>query len=131
MFHMRDPELCNQIYSEVIQPYLADTEKARILQPDGTYTRKYVEHAGRKPFPFSVQDFLIGFAEGRESVTDVPSPVSSVHIPVVKQNNHVSGPASHSKSHANSHAKPRPKPVTKAATKKKPAETVSPAEAAS
>jgi polyphosphate kinase len=127
MFHMRDPELCNQVYSEVIQPYLADTEKARILQPDGTYTRKYAEHAGRKPFPFSVQDFLIGFAEGRENVTDVPSPVSSVHIPVVKQNDHIHGSAAHTKTHS----KPRPKPAAKAAPKKKPAEAAAPIEATS
>jgi polyphosphate kinase len=105
MFHMRDPELCNQVLTEVIEPYLADTEKARILQPDGNYTRAHASRNGKAPYPFSVQDFLIGFAEGRENVGDVPHPVSTVHIPLVKTHDHVHAPAANGKSHS----KPQPK----------------------
>ena len=49
MFHLRDPELCNQVYSEVIQPYLADTEKTRILEPSGQYIRE--NSTARPPTP--------------------------------------------------------------------------------
>jgi polyphosphate kinase len=87
MFHMRDPELCNQVYSEVIQPYLADTEKTRILQHDGTYVRENSAHApanAREPFTFNVQEFLIGFAEGREAISEVPHAPATIKFPPMR-----------------------------------------------
>src|SRR5271169_1225959 len=47
MFRLKDPDLCQQVSGRVLAPYLLDTEKARILQSDGTYVRG----AGRTPLP--------------------------------------------------------------------------------
>jgi polyphosphate kinase len=79
MFHIRDVELCKQVFGQVIEPYLADTEKTRILLADGRYVR--AGEAGsalhsRNGFRFNAQEFLIGFAEGRETIGEVPRPPS-------------------------------------------------------
>ena len=44
IFHVKDPVLRNQIFAEVVAPYLADTLKTRILPPTGEYVRL---HAAR------------------------------------------------------------------------------------
>jgi polyphosphate kinase len=77
MFHVRNEELCKQVFGEVIEPYLADTEKTRILLADGRYVR--AGEAGstvhsRNGFRFNAQEFLIGLAEGREAIGEVPRP---------------------------------------------------------
>ena len=76
MYHLRDPELCNQIFSEVLEPYLADTAKARFLLSDGRYVRareaSRLLHV-RNGYDFNVQEFLIAFAEGREDLNLVPN----------------------------------------------------------
>jgi polyphosphate kinase len=77
MFHVRDTALCTQILAEVVAPYLADTEKTRILLPNGEYVR--TREAGRlahskNGFHFNVQEFLIDFIEGREGLAAVPAP---------------------------------------------------------
>jgi polyphosphate kinase len=75
MFHLRNPELRNQVFTEVIEPYLADTEKTRILLPDGRYVRGHEAGAAatsRNGFHFNAQEFLIGLAEGRERLSEVP-----------------------------------------------------------
>src|SRR5271155_570227 len=76
MFHIRDAALCTQIFSEVIEPYLADTQKTRILLPSGEYVHgrdaRQLLHM-RNGFHFNVQEFLIGIAEGREEFRSVPS----------------------------------------------------------
>ncbi len=83
MFHIRDLELCKQVFGEVIEPYLADTEKTRILLADGRYVR--AGEAGsalhsRNGFRFNAQEFLIGFAEGRETIGEVPRPPSFLKL---------------------------------------------------
>jgi polyphosphate kinase len=84
MFHLRNPTLCNQVITEVVAPYLADTEKTRILLEDGDYVRatdpratKYVESG----FHFNAQEFLVGFAEGREGLDDVPTNLRFLKLP--------------------------------------------------
>jgi len=79
MFHLRDEPLCRQIFTEVLSPYLADTQKARFLTSDGHYVRaKDLAHrAGsvrsrRNGTQFSVQEFLIDVAEGREQWAALP-----------------------------------------------------------
>jgi len=76
MFHIRDAALCSQIFSEVIEPYLADTQKTRILLPSGEYIHardaRQLLHM-RNGFHFNAQEFLIGVAEGREEFRSVPS----------------------------------------------------------
>jgi polyphosphate kinase len=76
MYHLRDPELAQQVFAEVLQPYLADTAKTRFLLPDGKYIRSreatkllHMRHG----FAFNAQEFLIGVAEGRDNLQAVPA----------------------------------------------------------
>jgi len=75
IFRLRDPVLCNQIFTEVIAPYLADTLKTRVLMPDGEYVRLHearrLAHL-RNGHRFNVQEFLIDFIEGRQALDSVP-----------------------------------------------------------
>src|SRR5271169_1119922 len=75
MFHVRDAELCKQVFGEVIEPYLADTEKTRLLLADGRYVRAgnagAADHS-RNGFRFNAQEFLIGLVEGRTALGEVP-----------------------------------------------------------
>lgn len=83
MFHIRDEELCKQVFGEVIEPYLADTEKTRILLADGRYVRAGETGSAlhsRNGFRFNVQEFLIGLAEGRETIGAVPRPPSFLKL---------------------------------------------------
>ena len=66
MFRLKDPALCQQVCSMVLAPYLADTEKARLLLPDGTYARAHKARGAsrsRNGTRFSVQEFLMGLSE--------------------------------------------------------------------
>ena len=65
MFRLKDPSLCQHVSGTVLAPYLADTEKARILRPDGTYVRAHkagLNHR-RNGTRFSVQEFLMDLSE--------------------------------------------------------------------
>jgi polyphosphate kinase len=65
MFRLKDPALRSQVFTEVISPYLADTEKTRILLPSGDYvhSRKAGQFsASRNGFRFNAQEFLIGLS---------------------------------------------------------------------
>jgi polyphosphate kinase len=67
MFRLKDPGLCRRVCATILAPYLADTDKARLLQTDGQYVRMH--DVGRPPGAingrrFAVQDFLIDVAEG-------------------------------------------------------------------
>jgi polyphosphate kinase len=79
MFHVKEPALCDQILSEVVAPYLGDTQKTRFLMSNGEYVRA---HQARKllhlknGFRFNAQEFLIGFAEGRDALTSLPAATS-------------------------------------------------------
>jgi len=74
MFRLKDPTLCQQVCSSVLAPYLADTEKARLLQSDGTYAR--ANHASgasrsRNGTRFSVQEYMMGLSEEQGSAEEV------------------------------------------------------------
>ena len=66
MFRLKDPALCHKVCAGILAPYLADTEKSRLLRADGEYVRAYganramVRATGAR---FSAQDFLIEIAE--------------------------------------------------------------------
>lgn len=69
---VRDELLRERVRGEILEAYLADNLKARILLQDGTYIRGWQAAGGkRKPKPpagaaaFSAQDFLIALAEGK------------------------------------------------------------------
>ena len=71
-FPVRDPALRTRLRSEILAAYLADTDKTRLLRPDGTYglLRDTVE--GQKMPPFNAQQFFMDVADGRESAAAIP-----------------------------------------------------------
>ena len=75
IFHVKDPVLRNQIFAEVVAPYLADTLKTRMLLPTGEYVRLHAARQlahWRNGYHFNAQEFLIDFAEGRQTGDSVP-----------------------------------------------------------
>ncbi len=56
LFPVKDPQLRERICNEVLAAYLSDTRKARLLEPDGCYTRP---RSVRNGHGFSAQDHLI------------------------------------------------------------------------
>jgi len=73
MFRLKDPALCQQVCSTILAPYLADTEKARLLLSDGTYVRAYKARGSlgsRNGSRFSVQEFLMGMSEDQKGATE-------------------------------------------------------------
>jgi polyphosphate kinase len=74
MFPIKDALLRERVRREILESYLADTLKARLLQKDGTYVRTWQAQGKRKPAAgFSAQDFLIGLAEGKQSPENIPA----------------------------------------------------------
>jgi polyphosphate kinase len=75
MFPVKDPMLRNRVMHEILSAYLADSIKARVLRKDGNYVRAWQAARKRKaPVPgFSAQDFLIGVAEGKQTIEAIPS----------------------------------------------------------
>jgi polyphosphate kinase len=61
IFPLKDPQLCQRVCNDILPSYLADTRKARILAPDGTYSRP---RAVRNGHGFSVQEHLMRVASG-------------------------------------------------------------------
>ena len=72
VFPVRDPAAKARIHEEILPAYLADTVKARLQQPDGSYLRagKVLKDAP----PFASQDFLMQLAEGKVDVSAIPAP---------------------------------------------------------
>jgi len=77
-FPVRDPAALARIHDEILPAYLADTVKARLQQPDGSYlrARKLLKDA---PL-FSSQDFLMQLAEGKVDLTAIPNPESFLKV---------------------------------------------------
>jgi polyphosphate kinase len=79
MFHLKNEALRVQILREVIGPYLADTEKTRVLQQDGMYVRLQkadkVSRNGHRPNTkrLNAQEFLLEFTNASELIPAVPS----------------------------------------------------------
>jgi polyphosphate kinase len=71
VFPVRDPVAKSRIHEEILPSLLADTIKARIQQPDGTYLR--AGKANKDAPPFCCQDFLMLLAEGKTSLDAIPS----------------------------------------------------------
>jgi len=88
MFRLKDPALCSQVFTQVISPYLADTEKTRVLLPSGDYVRGHKAgqfSASRNGFRFNAQEFLIGFTEARENEQVWPLLPPYFKLPTVPQ----------------------------------------------
>jgi polyphosphate kinase len=71
VFPVRDPAARARIHDEILPAYLADTVKARLQQPDGSYIRagKVLKDAA----PFSSQGFLMKLAEGKVDLEAIPA----------------------------------------------------------
>jgi polyphosphate kinase len=70
---VRDEFLRERVHREILDAYLADNRKARILLRDGTYIRAWQPVHGKRnrrapkgAAAFSAQDFLISVAEGKQ-----------------------------------------------------------------
>jgi polyphosphate kinase len=83
---LRDEVLRDRVRHEILDAYLADNRKARILLRDATYIRAWQSPQGKhktKPpvgaAAFSAQDFLISLAEGKQAATLPPLPAPRKH----------------------------------------------------
>jgi polyphosphate kinase len=70
VFPVRDPAALARIHDEILPAYLADTLKARLQQPDGSYVRAGKELKDLKAF--SAQEFLMQLAEGKAELRAIP-----------------------------------------------------------
>jgi len=71
------------VHHEILDAYLSDNRKARVMLNDMTYIRAWQPVHGRRnhrpptgAVAFSSQDFLIGVAEGKSPAV-APSPVAA------------------------------------------------------
>ncbi len=71
VFPVYQTDLRQRLRNEILDTYLADTEKTRLLQADGSY-RRIVPRSARAGF--NAQEFLIGLAEGKLNLADRPGP---------------------------------------------------------
>jgi polyphosphate kinase len=69
VFPVKDPALRDRLRCEILEIYLQDTVKARILQPDGEYTRP-----SRGTHPVEAQVRLMELASGNNVATVNPPP---------------------------------------------------------
>jgi polyphosphate kinase len=66
MFPLKSDPIRQRIYEEILQTYLRDNGKARVLRADGTYTRFSANaKLNYNGYHFNAQDFLIRRAEER------------------------------------------------------------------
>jgi polyphosphate kinase len=70
VFPVRDPVALARIHDEILPAYLADTLKARVQQPDGSYLR--ASKLLKDVKPFSAQEFLMQLAEGKAGLDAIP-----------------------------------------------------------
>jgi polyphosphate kinase len=71
---IRDPLLRDRIRQEILQVYLADNIKARVLKPDGTYERvsRPPRRGSKAALGFNAQEFLVALAEGKATLEEIP-----------------------------------------------------------
>lgn len=72
LFPVREAMLQYRIRHEILEAYLRDNVKARVMQRDGTYTRPHFKARGNLR-GFSAQQFLMDVAEGKANMDDIPS----------------------------------------------------------
>jgi len=76
LFPLKDELLRERVHREILQAYLADNLKSRLLQKDGSYIRAWRAQGKRRPpsgsAALSAQDFLISVAEGKQTPEAIP-----------------------------------------------------------
>jgi hypothetical protein len=76
--------LRDRIFEEILQTYLKDNEKSRILHPDGTYgrvVRAQSSRSSRNGNRFSAQAFFIDLAEGKSETKSTVDELQSPRTP--------------------------------------------------
>jgi polyphosphate kinase len=80
IFPVKDPLLRERVRHEILEAYMADNVKTRLLQKDGAYVRPWqVQGKHKRPTgnaAFNAQEFLIGLAEGKLPLEAIPAPPS-------------------------------------------------------
>jgi polyphosphate kinase len=80
MFPLKDALTRERVRHEMLEAYLADNLKSRILRKDGSYVRAWQAEGKRKSpagrASFSAQDFLLGLAEGKPAFEAMPVPTT-------------------------------------------------------
>ena len=74
LFPVKDEFLRQRVRQEILQSYLVDNVKSRLLQKDGSYIRVW-RTQGRRRAPtngFNAQEFLISLAEGKATLDSIP-----------------------------------------------------------
>jgi polyphosphate kinase len=89
VFPVKDPVIKARIHDEILPSYLADTIKARLQQPDGTYRRASAPSDGPA---FSAQEFLMKLAEGKADISAIPK-VKSLTTSARRPRSHKPDPA--------------------------------------
>jgi polyphosphate kinase len=78
MFPLKDALTRERVRHEILDAYLADNVKSRILRKDGSYLRVWQAEGKRKPpvgaTAFAAQDFLLALAEGKQALESMPVP---------------------------------------------------------
>jgi polyphosphate kinase len=78
MFPINTPALRERLFGEILQSYLKDNDKTRLLLRDGTYARAYQASPNkfsRNGNRFSAQAFFVDLAEGKNQAKPIPPPV--------------------------------------------------------
>ena len=76
---LKDPMARERVRYEILEAYLVDNLKTRILAKDGSYHRVWQSsgRGGRKPptgaAAFNAQEFLIALAEGKQTLEAIPN----------------------------------------------------------
>ena len=78
VFPIKDPDLRARMRDEILGAYLADTVKARIEKPDGSYQYVSQTAEGKLAPRFNSQAFLMQLAAGKVGIGDIPkqAPIS-------------------------------------------------------
>src|SRR5438477_257205 len=81
IFPLKDALLRERARREILEAYLADNVKARLLQKDGKYIRAWQTQPGKRNVrppsgtaAFNAQEFLIALAEGKQLLNAIPAP---------------------------------------------------------
>ncbi|HEU5403373.1 MAG TPA: polyphosphate kinase 1 [Terriglobales bacterium] len=79
LYPLKDSMLRYRVRHEILEAYLRDSAKARILQKNGNYVREHRRgRSSNVSTGFSAQQFLIDVAEGKRTFEDIPkAPASS------------------------------------------------------
>jgi len=77
IFPIKDELLRERVRQEILEAYLADNVKSRVLQKNGSYVRPWQAEGKRKPpaasAAFNAQEFLLRLAEGKQDLEAIPT----------------------------------------------------------